>query len=610
MTSRTQAIRPSQFILTYGPGAIIEGREGPRLIPMANIGLFGGMNNLKPSDYEISDSRMSQGVLNGARVFRLPSNAELEYDENTPIYRTKQFPNWNLCVNATGHRNNGGYVLYTSNHDICPECGTQSVKNKEAVRFIVACPNGHMDDFNWNYFVHGSGSNCTNKNTFSWIGGGSSLANIHLKCVKCGEKSKTLNYAYIGSWKCSGRKVHEESINGGRITERCEEKAKIIQRQASNLRVPDNVALFTIPPRDTALHRMLSDRVLMSHISLARTSGSLNGNQDLERLLNSLVHGGFIKPGVVTEILKHDWNDITSAMSDLEGDTPHDYGELILEEFTELHKASMNGAPPVGRRPNSEALFKVDLNMVVKKKSNVGFDLVITPIERLSEVVVQKSFHREVRSEIDPMRSPSRIDTSFVTTDSGRETWYPGLELHGEGVFVSTENGTFPINMGESYDQWKKAFDESEDYDDNLFRAEVGTELHPLFVYLHTLSHAVIRSISIQSGYSSSAIRERIYVNTNGANTTGGFLIYSTEPGADGTSGGLIAQVPQFDRILDSAISMIETCSNDPLCSDVKFKKGDGRVNGSSCYGCILISETSCEHRNMWLDRNVVMESV
>jgi hypothetical protein len=61
----TQSIRPSQFITTYGPGAIIEGKNGPRLIPRADIGLFSD-RTINVEDFEISDSRMSEGILKKA----------------------------------------------------------------------------------------------------------------------------------------------------------------------------------------------------------------------------------------------------------------------------------------------------------------------------------------------------------------------------------------------------------------------------------------------------------------------------------------------------------------------------------------------------------------
>ena len=107
----TQNIRASQFITTFGPGAILEGPYGPRIIPRPDIGLFLPGVGLSPERFEISDQRMSEGILNGARIFRLPSNAELQKPENYYIYRTKPFPEWKLCHNFSGH--NGRFsILY------------------------------------------------------------------------------------------------------------------------------------------------------------------------------------------------------------------------------------------------------------------------------------------------------------------------------------------------------------------------------------------------------------------------------------------------------------------------------------------------------------------
>jgi hypothetical protein len=84
-------------------------------------------------------------------------------------------------------------------------------------------------------------------------------------------------------------------------------------------------------------------------------------------------------------------------------------------------------------------------------------------------------------------------------------------------------------------------------------------------------------------------------------------LLYATQPGSEGTLGGLVALVPYFNETMRTTFEMLETCSGDPLCVENYFTPG--HYNGAACYSCLLISETSCEHRNMWLDRNVLMEN-
>ena len=128
-----------------------------------------------------------------------------------------------------------------------------------------------------------------------------------------------------------------------------------------------------------------------------------------------------------------------------------------------------------------------------------------------------------------------------------------------------------------------------------------------MFVWWHTLSHLLIRAIGEDAGFSSSAIQERVYLQVDGDKARGGILLYSTQSGGDGSMGGLLALAPYFDRMLEIAIQNLHTCSGDPLCSDKEFFLGE--LNGACCFGCTMNSETSCEYRNYWLDRHVLMDN-
>ena len=50
-------------------------------------------------------------------------------------------------------------------------------------------------------------------------------------------------------------------------------------------------------------------------------------------------------------------------------------------------------------------------------------------------------------------------------------------------------------------------------------------------------------------------------------------------------------------------------CSNDPICSQhAPGESMEGRwLHGAACHGCALIAETSCEMRNDYLDRALVV---
>jgi hypothetical protein len=52
-------------------------------------------------------------------------------------------------------------------------------------------------------------------------------------------------------------------------------------------------------------------------------------------------------------------------------------------------------------------------------------------------------------------------------------------------------------------------------------------------------------------------------------------------------------------------------CSNDPICALHAPREHDPQpLHGSACHGCLLISETSCEQRNDFLDRSLVVPTI
>jgi hypothetical protein len=139
---RAQPIRPTQFITTYGPGAILESLRGPRLIPcIAASGLF---DLESPQDYEIKEPALSLLLPEQGRIFRLPSNADHDLDDSAALYDTSPFPAWSLC---TKHA-----VLYRARYPTrkaCPRCPPLSEgkaweqARQQAVSFVQVCRHGH-----------------------------------------------------------------------------------------------------------------------------------------------------------------------------------------------------------------------------------------------------------------------------------------------------------------------------------------------------------------------------------------------------------------------------------------------------------------------------------
>ena len=185
----------------------------------------------------------------------------------------------------------------------------------------------------------------------------------------------------------------------------------------------------------------------------------------------------------------------------------------------------------------------------------------------------------------------------------------------GEGLFImlDEDDGYHPTMQGDSHSHWNSIFLDPPKYDASLFRNpdpnnRIHEELHPVFVWWHTLSHALIRVMGDEVGYSSAAIRERVFIEIKDDRASGGILLYAAQAGNEGSLGGIISMAPRIKEFLNKAMERIDHCSGDPLCLDYEFRK-HSRYNGAACYGCTMNSETSCEHRNMWLDRHILIEN-
>lgn len=68
---------------------------------------------------------------------------------------------------------------------------------------------------------------------------------------------------------------------------------------------------------------------------------------------------------------------------------------------------------------------------------------------------------------------------------------------------------------------------------------KVKEDVTPRYVLLHTLSHLFIQEIVLSCGYSSSSLKERIYVGLNQDKYMNGFLIYTATGDSEGTMGDL-----------------------------------------------------------------------
>ena len=88
-----------------------------------------------------------------------------------------------------------------------------------------------------------------------------------------------------------------------------------------------------------------------------------------------------------------------------------------------------------------------------------------------------------------------------------------------------------------------------------------------------------------------------------------GLLLFTGTPDAEGTLGGLVQQARNIEDHLAQAHRTGALCSHDPICA--YHAPGESLqcrwLHGAACHGCALVAETSCEMRNDYLDRALVV---
>ncbi len=194
----------------------------------------------------------------------------------------------------------------------------------------------------------------------------------------------------------------------------------------------------------------------------------------------------------------------------------------------------------------------------------------------------------------------------------------PAVEVRGEGIFLQLNEKRVATWCEQShvreYDrEWQQA--------NRRWRADrhlevpsmVAESVHARYVLLHSISHALMRALCLECGYSSSSLRERLYCRDpdedNGP--MAGILIYTAAPDSEGTLGGLVSlgDPEKLGYRLQCALEEIEICAGDPLCSEHGPGADDTSLHGSACHGCLFSPETSCERGNKFLDRKTLVET-
>jgi Domain of unknown function (DUF1998) len=238
------------------------------------------------------------------------------------------------------------------------------------------------------------------------------------------------------------------------------------------------------------------------------------------------------------------------------------------------------------------------------------YEMPSSPIERLDRIVLVHRL-REVVAQV----GFTRFEPSYANIDgeltlnvqsaalAAEPRWFPAIENKGEGVFISFNPAAI--------DTWKETQTVKQrgrellnGHQTWLARTGRKAEDFPFpglsYVMLHSLSHLLITTVSLECGYSASAIKERVYASDKYGY---GILLYTGSSGSEGTLGGLVQVGKRIESILANVLEFGRLCSNDPVCAQHKPAEANEErfLHGAACHGCLLIAETSCEKGNEFL---------
>jgi len=588
----TGELRQSQVVTTFGPGAMVDlpdhavligGLEmwvgdRPRIFEERLEALL--RKELGVPELTLHAPPVDSGEPNASRtgiaaiLFPVWFLGQIEAKWTDPDgreYRTRPLLPWDRLVK-------GGYLTED-----------RKIKPVVPVRFVQACVKGHISDIDWYGFVRKDYK--TERTGALWFdegGAGNDFAEIFVRDEKTGAR-RPLSDAAVKDSKVLGTCSGRQPWLGPRIFDRCTKPNRLLTRSASLAYFSQTIRVIALPNTNEELKAAV-DQVWQDHLKYCESPADVRKERRRERVAPALE--GFTDDKV--------WEEIQRRLS---GATPVQKGikqaeiETLLEQKESVGEDKPEGdffarTHPIGELP-PEAEGKLDRLVLV---------------HRLREVIAQIGF---TRFEASMPKVDGELDLDIELAPIARDlTWLPAIQNRGEGVFLSFTPSaindwlrrdaavkTRKKQLVAGFDEWKRRKDL-----EGFNFAELP------YIMLHSLAHLLITAVSLDCGYSASAIRERIYAG----NGKYGILLYTGSSGSEGTLGGLVDVGKNIGRHLKRALELGRLCSNDPICAqhDPADPHEERFLHGAACHGCLLIAETSCERRNELLDRALVVPTV
>jgi hypothetical protein len=606
--------RLSYLVGSFGPGAMLD-------LPTRSV-LVGGLERwemrqgaFKPIEEPRLAKMIERMLLATGRIeegrslsLRTPPLAVDIFNKEPPGVAVTVFPTWFVC--AADRTEVGGEEVRRRRlvrwSDLDPAGGRRRYvlddgKKAEVtpIRFVAGCEMGHLQDIDWRWVVHGdSEARCREPMWLAETGTSADPRDTRVEC-DCG-RSLSLEEAFQ-----RGRLGHcrgERPWLGERDPAGCDKLLRFLTRTATNTYFPQVATVISLPSAENALSALVQGH--FTDLADAQSPADIAQARRFNGALRASLEG-------------YADTDVFARLQVLRN--RRDQDASVAPKLAEFDVFA-SGNPTIGENQPDSLLFA---EMLGRRVWDPDSDPLAAPIaslvvvHRLREVSCLYGFTRfeAAPTAADGELEDIRIAVRGAPLSLGAD-WLPAVEEFGEGLFIHFDGAAVSAWIErEAVKARAKQLLAGFDAWEHQRQTGLG---YPGVAYtmLHGLSHALMSEIALECGYPASALNERIYALSEQAEADAdlryGILIYTATAGNQGTLGGLVATAPNFVRILRSALQRLAVCSNDPICSDHEpaSTAADRALHGAACHGCLLIAETSCEARNLFLDRSLLVATM
>ncbi|WP_447006672.1 DrmB family protein [Saccharothrix isguenensis] len=607
-------IRRAQLIAPFGVGSMSVLANGTSVIGAGLDHWFAKPehSDLDLSEFEVSEWRLQQRLKVGG--FRLPPDFRMRESSGAhpvnvgltvPFLR---FPTWSFCP-YSGCKRLKQHPLSLQEKPACDapiHAGAKYDSLMVQVSFVAICENGHIMDFPWREWVHRSVNPACRGELKLISTGGGTLDGQRVEC-ECGVRPRTL------------RDVTIAGPDGSRLTSNLEDGTEFLCRGTMPWHGANSAEACAAPIRASLRGA--------SNVYFAQVASSIylpqytTGVQDALDILHQPTVGAVVSAimdfghEVTPELVKQQAGPQSAGISD--EDMREALRAMAAEKAGESHVDGADVGEQEFRRPEYEMLRKPSSNESLRitavDRDAYDDDLDewldrVTLVDRLRETRALWGFSRVYPQP--PSREAGKAMLRATAVDYS-EQWLPAYEVYGEGIYLEFD--------AERLAEWESRLSVADriarlvQLSETAVRGDTRTgPLTARMVLIHTFAHLLINQLVFECGYSSAALRERLFVS-EAPDAMSGLLVYTASGDSEGTMGGLVrmGRPGRLEPVLRSARENAAWCASDPVCMDVgESGQGPESCNLAACHSCALLPETACEEFNRFLDRAMLVGTI